>query len=398
MGPDTNIILPESYIQKFLKLAQKASAAGLKLDLEVACTKLGFDSAAFFADLFDTLHKQICVKRGDQECEAPNVPQQVNNKTIEDGRDKKSRRKPTRRGRRGQRRKLRTELEAHEGNVIHTQSTAANPARRKGDNPSTTFTSHKRGDPSIHKFAGHRGGVDNVKRGSSVLNTRKEESSTSVDNRNGKRGGEFVKRGQYGAGNANWKGKTTAVGGGNGQRGGVHAKRGHGARSANDKGIPTAAANKASSGGRGQRDEVNVRRGQCAESASGEVLPTAMRRSSGDQRNHGDSDKRGQKGAGGAESAKTPISILKRSAAALDQAREKKQVKFSQLYFSRNSSTSTQHSANGARPDLALENENLRLKLKLAEYERSNLKSHQLHERPAAGRAAGEDPHPGVFA
>ena len=275
MGQDTNILLPQSYIQKFLKLAQNASAAGLKLNLEVACNKLGFDSAAFFADLFDTLHKQICVKSADQECEAQNVSQQVNSKTIEDSRDmrsrasSKSRRKPIRRGRRGQRRKSRTEKEAHEGNVIRTQSTAT---IRKGDNPSTTFASHERGDPSIHKFVGWRGGVDNVKRGSDVLNARREEGSTSMDSKNGKRGGDFAKRGHYGAVNANSKGKSSAVVSGNGQRGGVHAKRGHGAWSANNKGSPTAAANKASSGGRGQRDGSNVKRDQCAESASGKFF------------------------------------------------------------------------------------------------------------------------------
>jgi len=154
-----------------------------------------------------------------------------------------------------------------------------------------------------------------------------------MDSKNGKRGGDFAKRGHYGAGNANHKGKSTAVGGGNGQRGGVHAKRGHGARSANNKGSPTAAANKASSGGRGQRDGSSAKRGQCAESASGEVFPTTVRRNSGDQRNYGGSVKRGQSGAGGSGSAKAPISIFKHHAAVLVPAREKKQVKFSQQYF-----------------------------------------------------------------
>jgi len=79
-----------------------------------------------------------------------------------------------------------------------------------------------------------------------------------MDSKNGKRGGDFAKRGHYGAVSANFKGKSTAVGGGNGQRGGVHAKRGHGARSASIKGSPTAAANKASIGGRGQRDGSNA--------------------------------------------------------------------------------------------------------------------------------------------
>ena len=87
MAQCTNILLPLSYTQKFRKLAQNASESGLELNLEVACKNLGFDSAAFFADLFDTLQKQICVKSADEECEPQNVPQLVNDKTIEDGRD-----------------------------------------------------------------------------------------------------------------------------------------------------------------------------------------------------------------------------------------------------------------------------------------------------------------------
>ena len=58
MGQDTNILLPESYIQKFLKPAQNASAAGLKLNLEVACNILGFDSAAF-----SPIYSKRCISR-----------------------------------------------------------------------------------------------------------------------------------------------------------------------------------------------------------------------------------------------------------------------------------------------------------------------------------------------
>ena len=223
---------------------------------------------------------------------------------------------------------MRTKKEAHEGKVIHTQGTAASS---KGGNPSTTFPTHKRGDPSTRKFVGQREDSDNVKRGASVLSAKGKKASTVMDTKNGKRG-------YHGAGNANWKGKPTVIGGGNGQRGGVHAKRGHGARSANNKGSPTAAAIKASSGGRGQRDGSIVKRGQCAENASGKVLPTTVRRNSGDQRNYGGSVKRGQSSFGGAGSAKAPISIFKHHAAVLVPAREKKQVQFSQLYFSRNRS------------------------------------------------------------
>ena len=230
---------------------------------------------------------------------------------------------------------MRTKKEAHEGKVIRTQDTAA---RSKGDNPSTTFLTHKRGDPSTRKFVGQREDSDNVKRGDSVSDAKGKEGSTGMDTKNGKRDGDLVKRGHHGAGNANWKGKPTIIGGGNGQRGGVHAKRGHGARSANNKGSPTAAAIKASSGGRGQRDGSIVKRGQCAENASGKVLPTTVRRNSGDQRNYGGSVKRGASGASGAGSAKVPISIFKHHAAVLVPAGEKKQVKFSQLYFSRNRS------------------------------------------------------------
>ena len=194
---------------------------------------------------------------------------------------------------------MRTKKEAHEGKVIHTQGTATTST---GDNPSTTFPTHKHGDPSTRKFVGQLEDSDNVKRGASVLNAKGKKASTVMDTKNGKRG-------YHGAGNANWKGKPTVIGGGNGQRGGVHAKRGHGARSADNKGSPTAAAIKASSGGRGQRDGSIVKRGQCAENASGKVLPTTVRRNSGDQRNYGGSVKRGQSGFGGAGSAKAPISI-----------------------------------------------------------------------------------------
>jgi len=226
---------------------------------------------------------------------------------------------------------VRTKKEAHEGKVIHTQGTATTST---GDNPSTTFPTHKHGDPSTRKFVGQLEDSDNVKRGASVLNAKGKKASTG----NGKRGGDFIKRGHHGAGNASWKGKPTVIGGGNGQRGGVHAKRGHGARSANNKGSPTAAAIKASSDGRGKRDGSIVKRGQCAENASGKVLPATVRRNSGDQRNYGGNVKRGQSGAGGAGSAKAPISIFKHHAAVLVPAREKKQVQFSQLYFSRNRS------------------------------------------------------------
>jgi len=71
-------------------------------------------------------------------------------------------------------------------------------------------------------------------------------------------------------------------------------------------------------------------------------LPTAVRNSSGDQRNYGDNVKRGRSGAGNAGSAKAPISMIKRSDAAPDSAREKKLVKFSQLYLPRNRSRKKQ--------------------------------------------------------
>ena len=96
--------ISRGFAHKVEEFAQFLSETGLELGSNLASEKLGFDSVAFVADLFDTLLQQTRVKPGHQECESSIVPKCVN-KTIEDTPDKivqaseRPRRRPRRRSR-----------------------------------------------------------------------------------------------------------------------------------------------------------------------------------------------------------------------------------------------------------------------------------------------------------